>query len=331
MSEKYHKRKRSNKDTPVDLTKMQLVRQGLAALQEELAGIKETEEEMEEVMKHVDALQYILGTAKRLKLPFSSLRYPDLDKMGVKRNKLRFNSPPPDAETLNSVIDEEHLDSLCTQIGRIHRYVSMKYEQGTRMILDAILLAVAQICVEGGVQLPVAILPKLRVAPSDGILIRNAATNFQVWLTGNTDYGMCVYEDEDDRSRLLGGSITEVVLYAKSRIMMVEAKRCAYELDFEDYLPEATGQAVALGEVTGKPVRFCLSNGHNWLFSLFAKDANGNRVAYEGSTVNIMTPRPGAEDLFKGDVRRVVELLYHWLVSTSDPLNDPLYTLSVWQ
>lgn len=60
-----------------------------------------------------------------------------------------------------------------------------------------------------------------------------------------------------------------------------------------------------------------------------------------------MTPRPGAEDLFKGDVRRVVELLYHWvcdnlmhysplirlaqLVSTSDPLNDPLYTLSVWQ
>ncbi len=68
------------------------------------------------------------------------------------------------------------------------------------MILDAILLAVAQICVDGGVQLPVAILPKLRVTPSDGILIRNPATNFQVWLTGNTDYGMCVYEDDDDCS-----------------------------------------------------------------------------------------------------------------------------------
>lgn len=46
--------------------------------------------------------------------------------MGVKRNKLRFNRPPPDAEPSNSVIDEEHLDSLCTQISRIHRYVSMK-------------------------------------------------------------------------------------------------------------------------------------------------------------------------------------------------------------
>lgn len=66
MSEKSYKRKRSIQDTPVDLTKMQLVRQRLAALQEELAGIEETEEEMEEVTRHVEALQYILGTAKKL-------------------------------------------------------------------------------------------------------------------------------------------------------------------------------------------------------------------------------------------------------------------------
>lgn len=45
---------------------MQLARHRLTALLEELAGIEETEHEMEEVMKHVEALQYILGTAKKL-------------------------------------------------------------------------------------------------------------------------------------------------------------------------------------------------------------------------------------------------------------------------
>ena len=65
MSEKSHKRKRSIQDTPVDLTKMQLARQQLTALQQELAGIQETEKEMEELMTHLDALQEILGTAKK--------------------------------------------------------------------------------------------------------------------------------------------------------------------------------------------------------------------------------------------------------------------------
>lgn len=35
-------------------------------LQEELSGIEETEAEMEEIMKHVDALQGILGSTKKL-------------------------------------------------------------------------------------------------------------------------------------------------------------------------------------------------------------------------------------------------------------------------
>ena len=54
------------------------------------------------------------------KLSFSSLRHTDLVNMGVKRNTLLFERPP------NSVIGEEHLNSLCRQIGHIHRHVSMK-------------------------------------------------------------------------------------------------------------------------------------------------------------------------------------------------------------
>lgn len=62
----HHKRKRSIQDTPADLTKMQLARQRLSVLQEELSGIEETEKEMEEIMKHVDALESILSSTKRL-------------------------------------------------------------------------------------------------------------------------------------------------------------------------------------------------------------------------------------------------------------------------
>jgi len=66
MSTLGHKRKRSLQDSPVDLTTMQVARKRLLALQEELSGIQETELEMEEIMKHVDALAVILGTGKKL-------------------------------------------------------------------------------------------------------------------------------------------------------------------------------------------------------------------------------------------------------------------------
>jgi hypothetical protein len=61
-----HKRKRSLQDMPVDLTKMQLAKQRLQALQEELSGIEETTDEMGQIMVHVDALQDILKTTKKL-------------------------------------------------------------------------------------------------------------------------------------------------------------------------------------------------------------------------------------------------------------------------
>ena len=61
-----HKRKLSLHDTPLDLSKMQLAQQRLRALKEELSGIEETTEEMEQIMTHVDALQVILNTTKKM-------------------------------------------------------------------------------------------------------------------------------------------------------------------------------------------------------------------------------------------------------------------------
>jgi hypothetical protein len=123
--------------------------------------------------------------------------------------------------------------------------------------------------------------------------------------------------------------LAEVVRFAKSHITLVEAKR-SDDAEFWDYIPEATGQAVALSEVTGcvashfiairhskfssslSTVRYCaVSDGNNWLFALFTEDANGNRVCYESYNIRIITPRATA--LFRKDVHQVVELLYHWV------------------
>jgi hypothetical protein len=61
------------------------------------------------------------------------------------------------------------------------------------MILEAILLAVAEISANDNTKLPVAILPKMQVDTGDGICIINSATKFKVWLTGHLDYGLCTH------------------------------------------------------------------------------------------------------------------------------------------
>ena len=60
------KRKRSIQDAPTDLMKMQLARRSLSALKEDLSGIEESKTKKEEIMKHVDALQGILGGTEKL-------------------------------------------------------------------------------------------------------------------------------------------------------------------------------------------------------------------------------------------------------------------------
>jgi hypothetical protein len=67
------------------------------------------------------------------------------------------------------------------------------------MILDAILLTVAEISADGEDKSPVAIFPDMRIATDDGVSIVNPKTKFQVWLTGNVDYGMCTYARESQR------------------------------------------------------------------------------------------------------------------------------------
>src|ERR1700729_3783754 len=64
-STRNHKRKRRLQESPVDLTKMKMAMRRVRALKEELAGIEETEGEMEALMTHVNSLEEILRGAKK--------------------------------------------------------------------------------------------------------------------------------------------------------------------------------------------------------------------------------------------------------------------------
>ena len=68
------------------------------------------------------------------------------------------------------------------------------------MNLDAVLLTIADISLDVKEKLPVAIFPEMRVASGDGVLVKSAESQFELWLTGNVDYGICTYQYEEDRS-----------------------------------------------------------------------------------------------------------------------------------
>jgi hypothetical protein len=76
-----------------------------------------------------------------------------------------------------------------------------KFEPGARMIMDAILLTVAEISTVGTAKLPVAIFPELRIATGDGVNVVNPTTGFKLWLTGQVDYGLCTYIDGSMRRK----------------------------------------------------------------------------------------------------------------------------------
>ncbi|KAI6026822.1 hypothetical protein PISMIDRAFT_350383 [Pisolithus microcarpus 441] len=321
---KSRKRKRSTHDNPVDLTKMQLARQRLSELQEELRGIEETEVEMAEIMEHVDALQGILGSTKKLKLSCSSVSRSQLTDMGLKRILFVLNDVALDARIAASSIDSKHIDALCLQLTRIHRSTSKRIEAGARMILDAVLLTVADISFDAKEKLHVAIFPQMRIASGDGVLVKNTVNQSEVWLTGNVDYGVFTCKNEANCARILESSLDDLMMYAGNRIMLVEAKRDKEMLI--DGLPEATSLAIALSEVTGdNAVRYCLTDGTKWMFLTYTRDAEGNRISYEGPLLTIVQPPVG--EGFKKDVRRLVELLCHWLRAGSDIKNDPLCTV----
>lgn len=66
------------------------------------------------------------------------------------------------------------------------------------MILEAVLLTVAEMSADGEAKLPVAIFPEMKIDTGvhrDGVSVTSPTTNPQIRLTGNVDYGIYTYTD----------------------------------------------------------------------------------------------------------------------------------------
>ena len=75
------------------------------------------------------------------------------------------------------------------------RFNERQYEPGAHIILDAVLLSLAKTASSDETKLGVAILPEIRIAVGEGV---NPISQYEIWLTGNVDYTVIQYTDEED-------------------------------------------------------------------------------------------------------------------------------------
>jgi len=119
---------------------------------------------------------------------------------------------------------------------------------------------------------------------------------------------------------------------AAGRLFLVEAKRMSDKaVNLSQHMPEAVGQAMALSELTGQnTVRFCLSNGHSWIFAILVKDEAGQRTYYESSPRYLDKTQVQAETASSlASIQEIMELVLQWL-SPTVPSLESLYTLKTW-
>ena len=62
------------------------------------------------------------------------------------------------------------------------------------------------------------------------------------------------------------------------------------------------------------------------MFAIYSRDDLGNRVSYEGAALTLLEPRPEIQQEFQKDVRRLLEVLWHWvyvsLITESGTITD---------
>jgi hypothetical protein len=64
------------------------------------------------------------------------------------------------------------------------------------MLLDAVLLSVAEIsAVRSHSTSAVAILPEMRLAAGEGVVVKNPDSMYELWLTGHVDYAVMQFPD----------------------------------------------------------------------------------------------------------------------------------------
>ncbi|PPQ66531.1 hypothetical protein CVT26_009504 [Gymnopilus dilepis] len=256
------------------------------------------------------------------RVTFATVTSEDLKKAGVKRKRLIFE-PTKVTELTNGLTTnaETEIVDLHFKIKKIYARVNMDYGPGSRMILDTILLALAEILSNN--KRGVAILPEVRIAQGDGIQISHPVSGYELWLTGNADYAVIKYDDvRDYKDRLLapGGSREDAFEISKGFMFLVQAKRQSLKQSLVSHIPEAVSQAIALLKSANSPeVRFCLSDGQTWIFFILRLE-DGVLTYYESATRRLSRDIVENSDL---PLREIVQLLCEWL----NPTATELFTL----
>ncbi|KAJ7447033.1 hypothetical protein B0H11DRAFT_2248460 [Mycena galericulata] len=303
-------------------------------------------------MEHIGNLETILGDVKKPRYSFSSLTK-TLELLGVKGQMLVLKSAG-----ITALLSEVNVHGVPEEITSLRARLIEIYDH-VNMDLDCVffsLLSMAKITSGRNADTSVAILPEMRLTTGDGIVVSNPDTNFQAWLTGHVDYGVVQYLDQDDNkgmhasfhvfshfyeislisARFLGvdASRDGILQLADGRLFLVGARRTDKVANLSHHMPEAVGQAIALSELTGQnTVRFCLSNGHSWIFAILVKDeSTGQRTYYESSPkyLDKTVILTATSETSLNSIQQIVELVLQWLSPTVIP-PESLYTLKTWK
>ncbi|KAM6488959.1 hypothetical protein JOM56_015595 [Amanita muscaria] len=240
----------------------------------------------------------------------------DLKRAGVTNKWLLFDSAKATELTEGLTMNAEaEIVDLHSRIKKIYACVN-DYGSASRMILDAILLTLAEIA--STQKRGVAIFPEMRISRGDGVKVSHPASGYELWLSnGNVDYVVIEYEDVwDYKTRLLapGESTKDAFEISKGRLFFVAAKHQSIE---HSYIPEAVSQAIALLKSADlQEVRFCLSDGEIWIFFIL-KLENEKLTYYESAPEELNRHVLEDSDL---PLRKIVQLLCEWLRPTKTDL-----------
>lgn len=266
------KRRRSLREDSVDVSKIRQIVGFVNALQEEYADIDETEVDLAKMMEHMEKMYSMMKKFKKIKVSFSNASAGDLQNLGVKSGRLSFDSGKVErfAQRRAKNFDEE-LKDLRSRVQEIYSHVNMTYEAGARMVLDAILLSLGKITQKNTPNKALAIIPEMK--QPDALFTHQT---HQVIFGGSIDYGIIAYTKDannDNFEFLIGASATpeSILRFAREHFILVEAKR-EVVVRLVESIPEAVTQAMTVSANANlDAVRFCLSNGTQFLFLILKK------------------------------------------------------------
>jgi len=120
----------------------------------------------------------------------------------------------------------------------------LQQEAGSRFLINAILEALHNIARDPASGVEVAIIPEMKIASGDGVVIENG--DVKLALTGVGDFGLVRYrvEHRDFILGLTSSNINNITMFSDGCGLLVDSEVKHHSPDLLSCLPEAIGQAL---------------------------------------------------------------------------------------